>query len=192
MVPVISGSAIAAYLIISLVAEQQPPHYWQQGALQSVLNVDPGFDTDSLLQHIAAVVMYPRQKLQDCTDALGVFAEYIASRLPADMGSQTLGEAVKGYIDKNLHKKITLANLSISLHCSTVTLTEHFRKEFGITIMQYVLSRRMELAQKLLADTQLPVKEISRRCGFADVEYFSRCFRDYSGNSPTGWREQKR
>ena len=46
--------------------------------------------------------------------------------------------------------RITLTDMSWNLHCSTVTLTEHFKKEFGITIMQYVAQKRMEMAEEML------------------------------------------
>lgn len=188
IVPVIYEEELRAFLIISLVAEKQPFESWERKTLEAVRNVDPDIDITSLYQYLDRVVMYPGDKLADCTATLEVFADFIAQKLPAKAEHKSLGEAAKAYIKNNLHNKITLAALSMSLHCSTVTLTEHFRKEFGFTVMQYVLNKRMELAKELLRDTDLTVKEISYRCGFADVEYFSRCFRDNCGNSPARWR----
>jgi AraC-like DNA-binding protein len=188
IVPVKYENELRAFLIISLVAEKQPFENWERKTLEAVRTTDPDMDIASLYQYLDNVTMYSADKLTDCTETLEIFAEHLASKLPAKAVHMSLGEAAKAYIKNNLHKKITLAALSMSLHCSTVTLTEHFRKEFGITVMQYVLNKRMELAKELLRDTELTVKDISYRCGFADVEYFSRCFRDNCGNSPARWR----
>ena len=89
----------------------------------------------------------------------------------------------------NLTRKLTLADIAWNLHCSTVTLTEHFKAEFGITIMDYVTKKRMELAEKILLATDEPLREVSSRVGFSDVEYFSRTFKRYHGTSPAAWRK---
>lgn len=191
IVPVKYGEEIRAYLIISLVAEKQPFETWEKKTISAVRAIDPDMDITLLYQHLDNVQMYDKDKLGACTDTLEIFAEYLSAKLPSKVVHKTLGEAAKAYIKNNLHKKITLAALSMSLHCSTVTLTEHFRKEFGITIMQYVLNKRMELAKDLLKNTDMSVKEIAYSCGFADVEYFSRCFRDNCGNSPAKWRNSE-
>ena len=104
---------------------------------------------------------------------------------------QTPGQLVRAYVGKNLGEKITLSKMSKNLHCSTVTLTEAFRREFGMTIMEYVLSERMKLARRLLL-TSASVTEIAASCGYPDVEYFSKCFkRENAGLSPTQWRRRE-
>ena len=116
-------------------------------------------------------------------------AEYIEKNdLLADH-NKTLGELIKLYVKKNLHSKITLTDMSWNLHCSTVTLTEHFKKEFGITIMQYVTQQRMEQARELLLHSHASIGEIASSCGFSDVEYFSRTFKSIYGMSPNRWRK---
>ena len=99
-------------------------------------------------------------------------------------------QLIKSYIKNNLSKKITLSDLSWKLHYSTVTLTEHFKKEYDITIMEYVMKKRMEKASRLLINSELSIREISEECGFCDNEYFSRCFKNYYGTSPVAWRKK--
>jgi AraC-like DNA-binding protein len=73
-----------------------------------------------------------------------------------------------------------------------VTLTEHFKKAFGITIMQYVQQRRMALAEQMLLGSNASINEIAVACGFADVEYFSRTFKNIHGISPNRWRRERK
>ena len=121
---------------------------------------------------------------------LDVFSEYVENHTLLISQSLTLGQQIKRYVKNNLTKKITLEKLSISLHCNTVTLTETFRREFGITIMQYVQQMRMERATYLLSTSDKSVSEIAELCGIPQTDYFSKCFKSYFGLSPTDWRKK--
>jgi AraC-like DNA-binding protein len=58
--------------------------------------------------------------------------------------------------------------------------------------MQYVLKKRMQMAEGILSDpnASFTVTEIADRCGFPDVEYFSKKFKETHGISPSLWRQQ--
>ncbi len=138
-------------------------------------------------------------KLPHCTDAqlealemmAFVVKEHIEGNRLLLPDRQTPGQLVRTYVKKNLSEKITLSKMSKNLHCSTVTLTEAFRREFGMTIMEYVLAERMKLARRLLLTTA-SITEIAYSCGYPDVEYFSKCFKRENGElSPTQWRKKQ-
>ena len=59
---------------------------------------------------------------------------------------------------------------------------QELRKDHGMS--------QMELAQKLLAQKELPVKEIAGRCGYSDQFYFSRIFKKQTGLSPKEYRAE--
>ena len=120
---------------------------------------------------------------------LKIVAEHIARDPSPTESDESIGKLVKYYVKNNLDRKITLSDIAWNLHCSTVTLTEHFKAEFGITIMEYVTKKRMELAEKLLLTTNEPLREIAAMSGFSDVEYFSRTFKKFCGTSPAAWRK---
>lgn len=72
---------------------------------------------------------------------------------------------------------------------------EHIRKlfikEHGISPVQYLKRRRLELAKQLLAqkdDGYLRINEIAETCGFADSAYFSRIFKKETGISPNEYQ----
>lgn len=121
-----------------------------------------------------------------------LIANHIAERDLLSQSSSTLGSLIKAYVRDNYTKRITLADIGYCLHCSTVTLTEHFRREYGITIMQYVNELRLRAAANELATTDLSVKQIALRSGFSEVDYFSRCFRKKHGVTPTEYRARSR
>ncbi|MFW5743841.1 MAG: helix-turn-helix transcriptional regulator [Spirochaetota bacterium] len=63
-----------------------------------------------------------------------------------------------------------------------------FRDAYGITPLQYVSSKRVERAKKLLRDTAEPVAAVAERMGFDDVVYFNRFFRKLAGTTPGAFR----
>jgi len=56
--------------------------------------------------------------------------------------------------------------------------------------MEYVQSRRMEMAKRLLINTDRSVSQVASLTGFADPFYFSRLFRKTQGCSPARYRRQ--
>ena len=120
-----------------------------------------------------------------------VLAKYIANDDTLISNYESIGQLIKRYVKNNLTRKLTLNDIARNLHCSTVTLTEHFKREFGITINEYITKKRMELAEKLLLSTDKPLREIASMTGFADVEYFSRTFKKHHEISPASWRRKK-
>ena len=123
---------------------------------------------------------------------LKMLASHIASETLVGDGGESIGALVKRYVKSNLDKKITLSEIARSLHCSTVTLTEHFKDEFGITIMQYVKHKRMQEAKRLLLTADEPLREIALMLGYPDVEYFSKTFKAEFGVAPATWRKNEK
>ncbi|MDE6103821.1 MAG: AraC family transcriptional regulator, partial [Oscillospiraceae bacterium] len=85
--------------------------------------------------------------------------------------------SVRDYLDKHFTDAINLDDLAERFYISKFYLTREFKKEFGITIIHYILNKRMEYAKELLTFTDKTVEEISEICGFNDQSYFSRQFK---------------
>ena len=185
--PIMKNGEVEAYLFFAMGMEDREG--CDELPLRRATELSPALDADYLRQCIIEIPHYSRKRLEAYADLLLIMAEYIEKNdLLADH-NKTLGELIKLYVKKNLNNKITLADMSWNLHCSTVTLTEHFKKEFGITIMQYVTQKRMEQAKEMLLNTTMPIGDIATMCGFPDVEYFSRTFKSSYGISPNRWRK---
>ena len=58
----------------------------------------------------------------------------------------------------------------------------------GTSLTDYVNHYRIEHAQTLLANTDVPIKDIALRCGIGDIHYFTRLFKKISGVTPKAWR----
>lgn len=120
-----------------------------------------------------------------------ICAEHVAYLSSIHVPSEDLADSIKEYIDKNIEKKLTISHLCAVFHCSKSTLMNHFRKNAGMTLGEYLTERRVEMAKGLLRHRDEPIGVVARRCGFPDQGYFSKVFVAKTGYSPTAYRQIK-
>ena len=96
---------------------------------------------------------------------------------------------VLSYLEKNFSAPLTLAEIARHAAVSEVTLYRLFRKGTGDSPINSLNRIRIRHARAMLLNTRLPVSEIAAATGFADSNYFSRCFRKVTGVSPREFRE---
>ncbi len=104
------------------------------------------------------------------------------------VASWTLDDTVDQFLRDNLDQALTLADVAIIAGVSVPTLTRQYRATTGVSVMQRFQALRMAAAAQLLRETELPVKEIAVRVGFAESSYFCRRFRQQHGTSPQRYR----
>jgi len=96
-----------------------------------------------------------------------------------------LATDIKEYVEKHLSERITLAQIAEHVHYSRSYITEQFQKSTGMSVAAYVFERRIERAKEYLMQGRLTISQISERLGFSTVQYFSKCFKDAVGVSPS-------
>lgn len=104
---------------------------------------------------------------------------------------------VRQMIDRRLkegrqHDACSLAEAARALGVSTGHLSRMFRRMTGLAFRDYVMSRRIEQARRLLLDPLNNVSIVSERCGFSTPAYFARVFRKFVGCSPTEYASNPR
>jgi AraC family transcriptional regulator len=92
------------------------------------------------------------------------------------------------YIEANLDKNMTLAELASVVNMSLYYFAVLFRQSAGLSPHRYVLNRRVERAKELLRNPKLSVLDVSINVGFEHQNNFARAFRRVSGVSPTQFR----
>jgi len=78
------------------------------------------------------------------------------------------------------------------VHVSPNYLTSLFRSITGKPLGRFIADERMQRAGEFLVSSELSIKEVAARLGFADSYGFSRTFKTFSGQSPTQWRATQR
>lgn len=92
------------------------------------------------------------------------------------------------YIEEHFpESELSSSALAEAAGISEVYLRRLFQKQFGISPKQYILDMRIKKAQQFLT-ANMKIGDIAERCGYTSVYHFSRSFRQYTGASPTEYR----
>jgi len=94
------------------------------------------------------------------------------------------------WIDDNLHDWLPISRLAERLKISPGGFSQKFKKIQGITVSQYLLTRRIDRAKALLSTSVLSIAEVGSSVGIPDPQYFNKQFRRATGQSPTTFRQQ--
>lgn len=95
---------------------------------------------------------------------------------------------IASYLHKNIHKNLSLRNLSNTFHVSQSVISHRFKAEFGISPKQYWTQLRMGEAQNLLFETQIPIMEIAYLVGYDNLSNFIYSFKKHCGMLPSEFR----
>ncbi len=104
----------------------------------------------------------------------------------------SLGEATKKYVSENFDKKISIKDICRELGCSKSTLLSTFKKQYGVTVGDFLTEYRLGEAKRLLEEGDLSINEISHATGFYDQSYFSKVFSQKCGIPPSEYRKSSR
>lgn len=100
-----------------------------------------------------------------------------------------LSVKVINFIQANYNQKLTIEKLSQKFCTNRTTLLSDFKKSTGLSLNQYIIKLRIQIAASLLRDTQLHINEICLRTGFSDISYFSKAFKRELVHSPSEYRK---
>ena len=100
--------------------------------------------------------------------------------------------AVRRYIDLHFKEPLTLDQLAEEGHMNKYYLSHAFKREYGVSPINYMISRRIEESKYLLAETDLSMSQIAQLLGFSSLSYFSQVFRRTQGGSPMEFRQSTR
>ncbi|HKY04286.1 MAG TPA: AraC family transcriptional regulator [Blastocatellia bacterium] len=94
------------------------------------------------------------------------------------------------FLKLNLHRNVTLKEMTRSAHLSRSRLFYLFKCEVGLPPGQYLKSLRLERARQLLETTMLSVKEVTAAAGFRDQSHFVRDFKKAYELTPSQYRNR--
>ena len=100
-------------------------------------------------------------------------------------------EKILRYIDQHYHRDLSLDQCSELTGLHPNYISQLFRKETGVTFVQYLHHLRVEKAKELLKrDRNLPVQVIGSQVGFENPQHFMKVFKKITGCTPGTYREK--
>jgi AraC-like DNA-binding protein len=91
---------------------------------------------------------------------------------------------VTDFIKLNLKENINLKILSDKASMSTASFYRFFKRELGMSPIEYVLNEKIKCAKKLLKNPSIQINEVCYLSGFEDANYFIRLFKKHEGITP--------
>lgn len=96
------------------------------------------------------------------------------------------------YMRANLSMPESIDFFARNAHCSRQELQKLFKTHLGETPFEHLIKMRLNAVKEMLTNTDLPVKEIARQCGYRSQLYLSTDFRKHFGLSPREFRKQQK
>lgn len=121
--------------------------------------------------------------------------EYIpASQKAASARTLRNAERIKQmlqFLQEHYMDELDTASIARSASISESECLRCFRSEIGITPIQYLRQMRIQKAAQLLLSEDYKISDIASMCGFQDMSYFTKTFREIKGCPPTEYRKKR-
>lgn len=92
------------------------------------------------------------------------------------------------FIDRNLHRKLRVADLAKHADVSESHIHAEFRRATGASPHRFIVSRRINRASALLSAGETPLADIAHAVGFSSQSHMTRLFHDRLGVTPSHYR----
>ena len=120
-----------------------------------------------------------------------IYGSYTLSRYTEaeQVAAQRMKQMLR-FVEEHYAEELTVERIADSVALSESACLRSFRQLLGTTPIQYVKQYRIEKAAGLLLTTRLRTGEIGAECGFTDLSYFTKTFREIKHCTPREYRQR--
>jgi len=86
--------------------------------------------------------------------------------------------------------KLTISWIKQHCHINSQSFSARFKRSTGYYPSEYIIHHRLEVAKKMLKETEISVTDIAIEAGFSSLASFANTFKNHEDVSPSEWREQ--
>ncbi|MEM1121453.1 MAG: AraC family transcriptional regulator [Bacteroidota bacterium] len=94
------------------------------------------------------------------------------------------------FVEKNYLRPLTLQEVASHLSMGREAFCRYFKRAFNKSFFTFLNEYKINLARKLLLDTDLSVSEIAYTTGYQNLTFFHRQFRKFCGEAPGRYRRR--
>ncbi|AXT20029.1 helix-turn-helix domain-containing protein [Flavobacteriaceae bacterium AU392] len=98
---------------------------------------------------------------------------------------------ILNYLSLNYNQSITLESLQKEFKVNKFSLQKNFKKNIGLTPLEYLTAIRIENSKKLFY-SDVPLVEIALESGFYDQSHFTHSFKKYVGVTPGNYKKNSK
>ena len=114
-------------------------------------------------------------------------AQYISAPMPVLDSSSLFADTV-GWLQEHLHEQVTVEDLAARSAMSPRTFARRFTGSTGTTPYQWLIHQRIQLAQRLLETSDLPIDSVAEKTGFSTAANLRKHFSRAVHTSPHAYR----
>ncbi len=179
--PIMSRDGIVGFVMLGQVSTEDgvPTH----------LPTELGLDEKKLKQLKSTIRTVPRNVLESAAAIMESCASYICQKNMYSLADDDLQRKIGEYIDSHLCDRLTVGSLCDTFLVSKTALYGIFSEYYGTTVLEYITTKRIELARELLRNSTKNIMEIAEKTGFSDYNYFIKVFKKETGQSPFKYRK---
>ncbi|MEH7118671.1 response regulator [Neobacillus vireti] len=126
-------------------------------------------------------------------DDLMVYVSYLVNvsldYISFTNSQKSVVKTICDYIDQNYQENFTRNDLAKIVYLSPDYIARIFKKETGISLVNYIIKKRVDIAKDLLSNTNLPVHIISDKVGYENYSYFTKLFKKETNYTPVEFRK---
>ena len=100
-----------------------------------------------------------------------------------------VSKRVVSYLREHIRENVGVSDICNALNYNKSYLFQQFTADIGMPIMTYFTKLKMELAKKLLRESDAPVAQIADELAFESAGYFSKCFKKHVQKTPLQYRK---
>ena len=126
---------------------------------------------------------------------LAIFGQHLSALSNQITVRETQAEAppitkARAFIVAHQAEEISLADVARAVNLSEFYFCKMFKKETGLTFVDYLARVRVETLKQLLLNPHKRVSEAAYEAGFQSLSQFNRVFRRIAGEAPSAYREK--
>lgn len=176
--PIIKYNTAVGYVILGRVRSEE-----YDKELKYFPDTNP-LTKEKLIKHYDNIPILSKKQL----DAIYDILPYILFNNAIKIVYDPFAEEIIEYINNHLKDKLSIDLLCVKFNISSTFLYKIFEKNLGVTVNEYIIEQRLNLAKELLINKNLPIYAIAEEVGINNYTYFCKIFKKRTGYSPNNYR----
>ena len=195
------SSVLREFLSLAMPSDHSPAEVQQSRALLTwaiehlaLETVSSGVDPAQIKaakEKATTSVLHAPSPFGAC-EAFRRFADLVSQQMASAFGQREhkIVLAISQLVEERSAAQITIQQLAEAVHLSCGHLSRVFRRTTGMTLEQFLIRQRVELAKRALLDHRFNVAEVADQCGFCNPAYFASVFKKYVRCTPREFASQ--
>ena len=184
--PIYAGSTVVGYLMIGQILGSD-----RERVLRRAEEISARYGVSLTEEMLSEMPSADEAYIRSAVNMMTMCAGYLCTSEILRNDPALLGTRIRSYVEENLAEDLSVESVARAFYISRTKLYRIASETFGMGLSDYVRSRRIERARRLLRTTDDSVSAVAQAVGIHDVNYFVRVFGREVGVTPLAYRKAR-